>query len=108
MRLAQKRACALCRARSPMSLQLVVVAQHFDRIARHGVHVADIGQEAGLAVIDDLRHAAGVGGDGHHFASHGFQRGQAERLQFAGQQHHVGQRELLVNAVLLAEEVDLA
>ena len=45
-----------------------------------------------------------AGGDRHDLAGHRFQRGQSEGFQFAGQQHHVGDRELLLNAVLLAEE----
>jgi hypothetical protein len=39
-------------------------------------------------------------------AGHGFERGEAEGLHLGGHEHEVGEREELVDVVLLAEEVD--
>ncbi len=48
------------------------VAQQFDGVARHGVHVADVGQVTALAVLDQFRDAAHARGDGHNLTGHAF------------------------------------
>ena len=65
------------------------VAQNFDRIPRHGVHVADVAEEPALAVLDHLRYAADVRGDGDHLRRHRFQSYQSKRFQFARQQQNI-------------------
>ena len=105
--LAQKRACALARAASPISLEAGVIREQLNGVSRHGVHVADVCQKSRLSVIDDLGHSAFVGCDGNHLAGHRLQRCKSKRLQLARHQHYIGHAQLLVNAVLLAQEIHL-
>src|SRR5262249_60427060 len=42
-----------------------------------------------------------------YLPSHGFQRPEAERPKLTWHQHHVGKRQLFVDAILLAHEVNL-
>jgi hypothetical protein len=72
----------------------------------HGVDIADGEEPAGHAVFDQLRHSTDPGGDGGNLAGHGFQRRQAEGLQFAGHEHQVGDRQQFVHPLLFAQEVD--
>ncbi len=88
----------------PISCRRSSSLEQFDGVAGHGFHVAHVRQVAALAVLDHFRHAAHAGGDGHHFAGHAFERGQPERLQFAGQKQDVGQGQLLLHLLLLAQE----
>src|SRR5205085_4732452 len=78
--------------------------EQLDSVIRHLLHVAHIGQHATVAVIDQLRHSAHARSDGGNFAGHGFERRQAEALQFAGNEHEIGDRQLFLHAFLLAEE----
>ena len=84
--------------------QLLLVVEQFDGISRHRFYIPYVGEVSGLAVVDDLRHAARPGGDRNHLARHGLQRGQAKRFQFARHQHDVGDGQLLLNLILLAEK----
>ncbi len=72
----------------------------------HGVDVADVEEQAVVAVVDEFGDAADAGGDGGDAAGHGFEGGEAEGLHLAGHEHEVGEGEELVDVVLLAEEVD--
>ena len=83
------------------------VIEQAQRSQRHAVHVAHRIEQAGDAIVDQLRHSADAGGDGGNLAGHGFKSSQAEGLQLAGHQQHIGQRQQLVDALLLAQEVNL-
>src|ERR1700722_17955348 len=55
-------------------------------------------------MIDNFGYAAGPSGEGDHFKSHGFERGQSEGLKFARHQHDVGDADFVLDFILLAEE----
>ncbi len=59
-----------------------------------------------MAVLNELGDAADASGDGGDAAGHGFESGEAEGFHLAGHEHQVGEREELVDVVLLADEVD--
>ena len=82
------------------------VAEEVDGGGGHAFDVADLEEKAVDAVVDELGDAAYAGGDGGDAAGHGFEGGEAEGLHLAGHEHEVGEREELVDVVLLAEEVD--
>ena len=63
-------------------------------------------EQACYAIFNEFRHAADARCDGGNFAGHGFKGGESEGLERAGHDHQVGQRQQLVYAVLLAEEVN--
>jgi hypothetical protein len=82
-------AWAAARARFPMARRADSSPQQIDGVARHGIHVADIGQKSADAMLDHFRHSSGAGGNGDDFTGHAFQCRQSEGFQFAGHQHHV-------------------
>ena len=55
-------------------------------------------------MLDDLWYAAYVGSDGHHLAGHRFQGCQSKGFQFAWKKHDIGQRQLFMNMILLAQK----
>jgi len=55
-------------------------------------------------VLDHFRHSSRARGNRHHFAGHAFQCRQAEGFQFARHQHHIGDRQLFPDLILLAEK----
>ena len=58
-------------------------------------------------MLDDLGDAADVGGDDGDFAGHGFESGEAERLELGRKKEKISGGELFVDIVLLAEEEDV-
>ena len=82
------------------------ILEQADGPCGHCVDVADGKEQAGYAVIDQLGYAADAGCDGGNLAGHGLKRGQAEGFKLAGHHHQVGQRKKLVDAILLAQEMD--
>jgi len=69
-----------------------VVAQKLDRARSLRRHIAHFFDKPIDTVSDEFRHAACIGPDRRDPASHGFERGQAECLQFARHQQDVRQR----------------
>ena len=89
-------------------LQAVAVLEQAYRSSGHPVHVAHLVEQPGHAVVDQLRHSTHARGYGGNLARHRLQSRQAKGLQFAGHQHQVGQREQLVDPLLLAQEANVA
>ena len=102
----QKWSCAVLRAGFGHGFEARLVAEQGDGGGGHGVGVAYVEEEAVVAVVNEFGDAADAGGDGGDAAGHGFERGEAEGLHLAGHKHEVGEREELVDVVLLADEVD--
>ena len=74
-------------------IEAACVAQQGDGRGGHGFDIADFKEQAVAAVVDKLRDAADAGTNGGNAARHRFERGEAEGLHLAGQQHEVGERE---------------
>ena len=85
----------------------LVVTEEFDRVSRHRLNVTHLGEIAADAMIDYLGHSTSAGGYGHYFTGHCLERGQTELLEFTGEQHDIGNRQLFVDLVLLAQEEDI-
>ena len=102
----QKWSCAVLRRGFGHGFEAGLVAEQGDGGGGHGFDVAYFEEKAVVAVVDEFGDAADAGGDGGDAAGHGFERGETEGLHLAGHQHEVGEREELVDVVLLADEVD--
>ena len=102
--LEQKRACARSTSRLAHRSKPAFVVQEFDGVAGHRIHIADVGQIAAYAMFNHFRDAASAGRDGDDFTRHPFKRRQAEGFQFARHQQDVGDSELLLHLILLAQE----
>jgi len=69
-----------------------VVAQKLDHARSLRCHIAYFFDKPIDTMSDQFRHAACIGPDRRNAAGHGFERCQAERLQFARHQQDVRQR----------------
>jgi len=76
------------------------IAEQFDGVTRHGLHVADIGHKSGYPVLDHFRHSSSAGGNRDYLTGHSFQSRQAEGFQFAGHQHYVRDGEFFPDLIL--------
>jgi hypothetical protein len=65
-------------------------------------------QESVFAIGDQLRDAAHARGHRHHATCHRLQRHQPERLQLAGHEQHVRQRNEPLHVALFAEKRNVA
>jgi len=85
----------------------VGAGEQVDRVLGGGFYVSGFDKETIHFVFDDFGDAADVGGDDRDFAGHGFQSGEAEGFELAGEEEKVGAGKFFINVVLLAEEEDV-
>src|SRR5689334_24069785 len=86
---------------------VIGAGEDFDGVASRFLYITRFHQVAVDAVLDYFGDAAYVRGDYGDFAGHGFERGEAERLELRGEQEEVGGGKFFVYGILFTEEEDV-
>src|ERR1019366_2336492 len=75
--------------------------------SRQARDITYIFEKAVHAIGNQFRNTSDPSGDRRHSASHGFERGKAERFHFARHQNDVGESEQALDLILLAQKLDV-